>query len=636
LKSSIKIFFRYSHTSIGLYAAYVNVSICIAEGYKAFLSGHSTMHVIQLRMIQIPKHIKTALKLLAGKFPQRVLARLLPQVLKNIEETGNECVTQANNTKNEFERVMDLLAEVIQTTAETQSTHEQRVEQNERELKVLRERKEGLEKQEKIRADHYKQATDGANKAEKAYYKALKEIPTGFKAVLRDFARGMLKIANTVAEAAATVMVGSKMRGIPTGALTSDSAGLTGDVGNQQPLPFGLSETFNMADKFSSTLQKFQNSIMNKNKNIQEMEIYGTTFKMFREFIFDLPENLAKAQVIGLIQHSEQLAQTAIANAKQATPDNGTDTTVQSELAELIQKLATFQSGNQLADPKTASNVLSTVGRNTGHGADDSSQNEVLKAQIAQTTLADMRRRQDEQAAEYLKLLDNMHKTNAKMISIDLTTVHYKEIIAMLREAFDLLSQVDEQWKKFVRFFSKMSIYITNMIKGPLKRFLQMTSEGHELDYSLRMDLINILKEDTFGIHREAYILYVMSKTYYEVSSKYLMGRLEGLSGMLNTRSTEERKALVERLQIETNKTLDEIKSLILKHKETFDTEFNKRNTELTMLIDELGGPNKNDQRAIEEAKHFIDQQGGSKKEEKFVTEVNKSSDDFDDAWGDK
>jgi hypothetical protein len=150
------------------------------------------------------------------------------------------------------------------------------------------------------------------------------------------------------------------------------------------------------------------------------------------------------------------------------------------------------------------------------------------------------------------------------------------------------------------------------------------------------MDLINILKEDTFGIHREAYILYVMSKTYYEVSSKYLMGRLEGLSGMLNTRSTEERKALVERLQIETNKTLDEIKSLILKHKETFDTEFNKRNTELTMLIDELGGPNKNDQRAIEEAKHFIDQQGGSKKEEKFVTEVNKSSDDFDDAWGDK
>ncbi|CAF1549236.1 unnamed protein product, partial [Adineta steineri] len=78
---------------------------------------------------------------------------------------------------------MDLLAEVIQTTAETQSTHEQQVEQNEREIKVLREQKEGLEKQEKIRAEHYKQATDGANKAEQIYYKALRDIPTGFKAL---------------------------------------------------------------------------------------------------------------------------------------------------------------------------------------------------------------------------------------------------------------------------------------------------------------------------------------------------------------------------------------------------------------------------------------------------------------------
>ncbi|CAF1549176.1 unnamed protein product [Adineta steineri] len=247
-----------------------------------------------------------------------------------------------------------------------------------------------------------------------------------------------------------------------------------------------------------------------------------------------------------------------------------------------------------------------------------------------------MRRRQDEQAAEYLKLLDSMHKTNAKMTSLDLTTIHYNEIISMLREAFDLLSQVDEQWKKFVLFFTKMSIYITDMIKGPLKRFLQLTGDSQELDHTLRMDMIEILKDDTFGIHREAYILYIMSKTYYEVSSKHLMGRVAGLSSMLNTRSTEERKSLVAQLQTQTNETLEQIKSLILERKQTFDNEFNRRNTELTTFIAKLGGPNENNQKAIEEGKRLITQQDGSQTKDEVTTVVNKPVNDADDAWGDE
>ncbi|UJR06909.1 hypothetical protein I4U23_011198 [Adineta vaga] len=604
------------------------------EGYKAFLSGHSTMHVIQLRMIQIPKHIKTALKLLAGKFPQRTLVRLLPKVLKNIEDTGNECATATNNTRIEFERVMDLLAEVIQTTVETQSTHEQQVEQNERELKVLREQKEGLEKQEKLRAEYHKQATEAANKADLAYYKALQEIPTGFKAVLRDFVRGILKTVNIVAESAATMLTGSMMRRSSVGFIRG-SAGFTRNTENQKPLSFGLCETLNMADKFSSTLQKFQNSFLNDNSNIKGIESYSTAFKMFREFIADLPANSAKAQVIGLIQRAERLSNEAIANAKQISANNETSTELENKLATLVQQSTTFQTANQLADLKTASHALSTVGNSNNYHADDSSQNEVLKAQIAQSTMVEMRRRQDEQTAEYMKLLDHLHKTQAKMVSLDLTTVHYKDIIAMLREAFELLSQIDEQWKKFVLFFTKMSIYITDMIKGPLKRFLQFAGEGQELDHALRLALIDILKEDTFGIHREAYILYVMSKTYYEVSSKHLMGRLAGLSSMLNARSTEERIALVQRLQIQTNETLNQINSLIRERKETFDQEFNKRNTELTTLINELGGPNINAQKTIEEAKRLIGQQGDSKKNNKLETVVKAPVEDVDAAWGD-
>ncbi|CAF1425528.1 unnamed protein product [Adineta ricciae] len=204
------------------------------EGYKAFLSGDSTMHMIQLRMIQIPKHIRTALKLLAGKFPQRTIARLLPRVLKNIEDTGNECVAETNKTRREFERVMDLLAEVIQSTAETESNHIQHVEQNEREMQVLREQKEGLEKQEKIRAEYHKQATEAANRAESVYYKALNDIPTGYKAILRDFVGGMLKAVNLAAESAAFMLSGFTGRR-SSGSSAGGAAGFVGNNGGQTP-----------------------------------------------------------------------------------------------------------------------------------------------------------------------------------------------------------------------------------------------------------------------------------------------------------------------------------------------------------------------------------------------------------------
>ncbi|CAF3022914.1 unnamed protein product [Rotaria socialis] len=573
------------------------------EGYNAFLSGHSTMNVIQLRMIQIPKHIKTALKILGGNFPRRVLTRLLPQVLGSIEETGKECVTLTNATKNQFTRVMELVQEVIRTTAATQSVHESKVEENEREMAILRSLKADLEKEEKFRAKLYKDATDTADRAEATYSKALNDIPTGMGALLKDFARGILKLANTVAEAGAAVLTGQNGR---VGAQLHQAVNpiaMTGNMEGKQPLSFGLSQTLSMATQFANSLRSFQNAFLTNSSDPKLMKGYGIAFKAFHDYITMLPDNPAKAKAIKLIKHSEALAATTTQNAQQLKLSNETNIKVNEELGKICDDLGSFESAYQNIDPKAASHTLSTIGTNT---AGDSSQNEILKAQIAQKQLTEMRRRQDEQAAEYLKLLEGMREINAKMISVDLTTISYKEIIALLKEAFTLLTQVETQWHNFVAFFTTMSEYIHDMIKGPLKRFLRVAAVGSNLDLAMRMQIIDILKEDTFGIHREAYILFVMAHTYHEVSSKYLMGRLSSLSGMLIVRNKIEREELMNNLTRQTDQTLKEIKTLIVERKENFDKEFTTRNTELTTLIDKLGGPNEKDQLAIEEGQRLI------------------------------
>jgi hypothetical protein len=585
------------------------LSVHFIEGYNAFLSGHSTMNVIQLRMIQIPKHIKTALKILGENFPKSVIIRLLPQLLSSIQETGKECVTLTNSTKNEFTRVMHLVQEVIESTAATQSAHESKVEENERELAVLRSQKADLEKEEKMRSQLYKEASDAANRAEQTYYKALSDIPTGLQVLLQDFARGILKLANTVAEAGAAVLtgrVGTQQRPPHTINNITGIGNMDGGGGGKQPPSFGLSQTLNMANQFSNSLRSFQNALFNKSTDPKVIKGYGIPFKMFREFITTLPDNPAKAKVIKLIQRSEALVAKATKDAKQLKANNKTNRQVNEELEKICDDLEPLQSAYQNIDPKAASHTLSTIGT-TNTAAGDSSQNEILKAQIAQKHLTEIRRRQDEQAAEYFKLLEGMRQINAKMISVDLTTISYKEIIAMLKEAFTLLSQVQTQWHNFVAFFTKMSEYIDDMIKGPVKRFLNVAAVGDNLDLGMRRRIIDILKEDTFGIHRESYILFVMARTYHDVSSKYLMGRLSSLSSMLIARDKTQREELMNTLTRQTNQTLDEIKALIDERKENFDKEFTKRNTELTTLIEKLGGPNEKDQLAIEEGQRLLD-----------------------------
>ncbi|CAF0873597.1 unnamed protein product [Adineta ricciae] len=576
-------------------------------GYHAFLSGHSTMNTIQLRMIQIPKHIKTALKLLAANYPRRMLNRLLPQVLNNIEETGKECVTITNATSNQFSQVMLLVNEVIETTTETQSEHESKVEENERELEVLREQKANLEKEKEFRAKLYQEATDIANKAESAYQQALNDIPTGLSAFLRDFARGLLKIADTVASVAAATLTGSMMQGGTTFPQLASSTFSSGNIGGKKPISFSLSNTLNMAEQFSKTIRSFQIAVSNKTKDPKAMTGFNIAFRAFREFVTSLHDNPAKAIAMRLTGKAEKLAAKAAEAAKKIKSNNETGQEIITEIEQICDDLDSLQSANQQANPETASRTISTVGSHDTPSADDSSQNEVRKAQIAQTHLTEMRRRQDEQAAEYLKLLEVMRQMSAKMMTINLATINYNEIIAMLRKALELLSKVHQQWDNFVRFFNQMSVLIKDMIKGPLKRFLQVAGAGTDVEHAMRLQLIDTLKEETYGIHRESYILFVMSRTYYEVSSKYLMGRLAGLSSMLTARNESERRELMETLKNQTDVALEEIEALIIERKAAFDTELNKRNTELTALIDELGGPSEKTQLAIEEGKRLID-----------------------------
>ncbi len=71
------------------------------EGWEAFFNAHTNMDRIQSYMKQIPGHVQTSLKLYAKGTP-RLIQRLLPKSLANIERIGNECIKLASETDKKF------------------------------------------------------------------------------------------------------------------------------------------------------------------------------------------------------------------------------------------------------------------------------------------------------------------------------------------------------------------------------------------------------------------------------------------------------------------------------------------------------------------------------------------------------
>jgi hypothetical protein len=581
------------------------------DGYQAFLSAHSTMNTIQLNMLQIPKYIKTALKLLGGNFPTRELKQLLPQILNNLEETGNECIKLANDTRSEFFQVMLLIGEVIEVTTTTESIQKGKIQENENQMSVLRTLQDGMKKEEEFRAKRYKEATDAAKRAEDTFYQALKEIPTGYDAILKDFTRGTLKTVPTLIGTA----VGGPLGGMAAAYSTRGGGGEGGSPINpssstnsfaKQQLSVGHSQTLSMANEFANSLQSFIEAVSTKLQNTSLIQGYVTVFKTFREFITTLPHNPAKQQATNLIKRAETLAANAAAKTKQKEPKNDNNNELIQQLKQLVDEIKPLQAAAEFSDPKTGGQTISNVGNSPANSVADSSQNELFKAQVAQANLVEMKRFQDEQAAGYLGLLDEMRKLSSQMVAVNFTTIQYREIVAMLEKALGLLAKLRTQWNEFVLFFTDMSAKVKNMIKGPLRRFLQSSRVGSASKTAVRIELIQLLKDDTFGIHREAYILFVMSRTYYDVSTKYLMGRLAGLSRMLTAGSDMERTTMIQALESETNSIIAQVETLVRERKKAFDVELNKRNGELTQLITKLGGKDTNDQSAIKEGQKSI------------------------------
>ncbi|CAF4600665.1 unnamed protein product [Rotaria socialis] len=216
--------------------------------------------------------------------------------------------------------------------------------------------------------------------------------------------------------------------------------------------------------------------------------------------------------------------------------------------------------------------------------AETAKQNAIAKANHLLQVLQEAEKRHAafaaQQVAEQQKIADMMKKIAA----LDLDRMSEQEIVDILIESILQMSQIKEQWGRLIQFFSKLSIQADNFI-GAMK---DAQANNLLIDASDREFFVEILSITCQEIERGAHLLYVMSKTYFDISSEYMINQIATINTLLLLQTNSERSSLLRSLSSNTTITSTKIIQLAQERQNEYASRNKARRDEYQRFLAKL------------------------------------------------
>ncbi|CAF1584554.1 unnamed protein product [Rotaria magnacalcarata] len=218
-------------------------------------------------------------------------------------------------------------------------------------------------------------------------------------------------------------------------------------------------------------------------------------------------------------------------------------------------------------------------------------ENATAKAELAYTRLQEAQAIYD---TWYAKMLEKQNKLTATIIQLsqlDMGKVDHQTIIDILVSATKEVIHIQKQWDKMIRFFSKLSIQAEHTQETILFEFIDVIEATEmisgDLDDADREFYVTLLLQTADEIDRGAHLLYIMSKTYYDISTKYMMNQIAGISGLLLTQTNEERENQMKQIAQETLSTSAKVSRMALERRQQYEQRNKERQDAYQQFIQE-------------------------------------------------
>jgi hypothetical protein len=224
--------------------------------------------------------------------------------------------------------------------------------------------------------------------------------------------------------------------------------------------------------------------------------------------------------------------------------------------------------------------------------AETAKQNAIAKANYLLQVLREAEQRHaafaQQQIAEQQKLTELMKKIAA----LDLDRMSEQEIVDILIESVLEMNQIKEQWGRLIQFFSRLSIQadstqqiIVHELIGAIK-----DAQAHNLllDPTDREFFVEILSVTCQEVERGAHLLFIMSKTYYDISSVYMIDKIASMNTLLLLQTDAERTAQLRLLSSNTTSTSAEIIQLGQERQNEYTLRNKARREEYEKFLDKM------------------------------------------------
>ncbi|KAI5608665.1 hypothetical protein C0J50_6559 [Silurus asotus] len=556
------------------------------SGWWAFNEAHKNMDQIRLHTMAVPDYMKTAVKILFQDNDEVVKAHL-PDQLENIRVIADDCLELANSTENRFTDVINIIQELLEACVNAQCFYGDELETIKKKIDEAKLRKQSAEEAAKRSEKAMKTMEEQLNDAHENYKNALDSLPSGWEMIGMDFVAG-------VTESVTAVVAGITNSMTQPLSIISETRSIF-DV--KETLFQGQESAVDSVDEISiycksaeilkctENIQRFVEDQVINWKDLYDQKNKSTKtyfqvkqFKRIKQSLEKSPKCKAREAAQSLCDEGIEIC----AELAKSAPEGKCEEAKEKQLIGRIQKLTessrSFDSKSKdlTKTPPLAPKppMMYKEERNSENKSVSQRASENGRFRIEQN-----RAQLDKTREIYEKSVENMEKNQKELTDILITMrncevkeIDFNTTIKMLVKGMDAMGRVKEQWEKMVRFFQMVSNIVKTTLTRTLKDFVTTSEKTQTLSYNAKLFSKDLLYNQAFQATNISSLVNMISTTYTEVSTKYLMDRVSSL-GKLMAMDKEKPEFLSERLKLQNS--CDEaqraILQLVLKNKEEFE-----------------------------------------------------------------
>ncbi|KAI2655440.1 hypothetical protein ROHU_000669 [Labeo rohita] len=566
------------------------------SGWWAFNEAHKSMDQIRLHTLQVPDYMKTAVKILFQDNDEVVKA-LLPDQLKNIQDTADECLELSNVAEKRFTDVINIIQELLEACVNAEHFYGEELEAIKKKLQESKLRKQSAEEIKKRTKKAVSAIEKELDQAHESYKTALESLPKGWEMIGMDVVDGISQSVMVLVNG----MISSATRQLqimPLAAAIADTASLNQVKSASAPLKESARDVVAEINVYSKSTE-----ILNCAQTIQQlMNVYKLVDDIDWTSLYDQKEKMTKTDFTA--KQFERINETL--KKISDCPAKTQAQTLCKDGIEICNQLAKYAPHGQCDKEKSTELINKVLGLITSAYSFDSKskaitnspgifpkppmmfkeENKAEKRNILQKATENARFAVEQTRAQlnktretYEKCVENLEKNQKELTEILITMrnckvkeIDFKTTIEMLVKGMDAMGRVKEQWEKMVHFFQMVSNIVKTSLSKTLTNFVSTSEKTQALSYNEKLFSKDLLYNQAFQASNIASLVHMISATYTEVSTKYLMDRVSSLGKLMAMdKSKPEFEHERQKLRNGCDEAQKGILRLVLKNKDEYD-----------------------------------------------------------------